>query len=79
MSASVSNGSIKCPIGKSIHTVNFPLKLYRSTVGNADTASFKFPHTFFDTYFDHMLAKFEANRMAQNVQNFEFFWQKSDL
>ena len=73
---SVSNGSIKCPIGKSIFTVNLPLKLYCATVANADTASLKFLHTLFNTYWNHMLAKFEANRMVQNVQNCEFFNKK---
>ena len=53
--------------------VNLPLKLFRATVVNADTESLKSLHTFFDTYFDHMLAKFEPFRIIQNVQNFEFF------
>ena len=61
---SVSNGNIKCSIGKSIYTANLPLKLFGATVANADTASLKFLHTLFDTYKDHMLAKFEQNRMV---------------
>ena len=43
MSVSVN---IKCPIGKSIFVVNFPLKLLRVTVANADTGSQKTLHTF---------------------------------
>ena len=74
---SLNNGSIKCPTGKSIFAVNLPLKLYRATAANADTGSLKFLHTLFDSYWDHMLAKFEANRIAQNVQNFEFFDKKT--
>ena len=76
---SVSNGSIKCPIRKSISRVNLPLKLFCATVANADTGSLKFLHTLFDTYLDHMLTKFEANRMALNVQNFSFFDKKPDF
>ena len=64
--------------GKSIFTVNLPLKLYRATVANADTGSLKFLHTSFDTYLDYMLAKVEANRRAQNVQHFEFFDKKKN-
>ena len=70
---SISNGNIKYPIGKSIFAVNLPLKLFRATVANADTESLKSLHTLFDTYFDHMLAKFEPNCMVRNVQNFQLF------
>ena len=66
---SISNGSIKCPIGKSIFTVNLPLKLFRGTVANADAGSLEFLYTLFDTYLDHMLTEFEPNRMVQSVQN----------
>ena len=34
---SVSNGNIKCLIGKSIFAVNLALKLFRTTVANAET------------------------------------------
>ena len=44
--ASISNGNIKCPIGKSIIALNFPLKLIRATVANADLGSLKSLHTF---------------------------------
>ena len=60
----VSNGIIKCPIGKSFFTVNLPSKFFRATVENADSGSFKFLHTLFGTYLDHMLAKFEQNPMV---------------
>ena len=33
----------------------------------------KFLHTLFDKYLDHMLVKFEQNRMVRITQNFEFF------
>ena len=46
------------------------LKLFRATVANAETESLKPLHKSFDSYMDYMLAKFEANRMGRNVQNF---------
>ena len=33
-------------------------------------------HTLFDKYLDHMLVKFEQNRMVQTIQNFELFDKK---
>ena len=39
---SISNGNIKCPIGKSIFAVTLPLKLFRAKVANADKGSLKF-------------------------------------
>ena len=74
---SVSKGSIKCPIGKSIFTVNLPIKLFHATVANADTENLKSLHTLFDAYLDNIPAKFEPNRMIRNVQNFQFFWTKT--
>ena len=46
-------------------------------VAKADTGSLKFLHTLIDTHLKDMLAKFEPNHMAQNVQNFDFFDKKS--
>ena len=51
--------------------VNLPLKRFRATVANADTGSQKSLHTISVTYLDHILARFESNRMVRNVQNFE--------
>ena len=73
----VRNDNIKCPIRKSIFTVNLLFKLFRATVANADTGSLKFLHALFDTYLDHMLAKFEPKRMVQNVPNLKFIDKKS--
>ena len=70
------NSNTKCLIGKSIFTVNLPLKLFRTTVANAHTRILKFPHTLFDTYLNHVLGKFEPNRMVQTVQNFKHFDKK---
>ena len=46
----------------------FAIKHFGATVANADTESLKFLHTLFDTYLDHMLVKFEPNRMVQNFE-----------
>ena len=40
---------------------------------DADIRSQKSLHTLFDKYFDHMLVKFEQNRMVRTTQNFELF------
>ena len=61
---SFSIGNIECPIGKSIFAVNLPFNLCRDTIANADTGSLKSLHTLFDTYLNHMLVKFEPNRMV---------------
>ena len=68
-----SNGNIKCPVGNSTFAENLHSKLFRATVANADTESLRILHTLFDTYLDHMLAKFEPNRIARIAQNFELF------
>ena len=65
---SVSNGNLKCPIGKSIFAVNLQVKLFYATVSNADTGSLKAQHTLFDTYLDHILARFKPNCMVRIVQ-----------
>ena len=70
---SVSNGNIKCPIEKSIFTINLPLEHFHATVANADTGSAKSHHTLLNTYLDHVLAKFEPSRMVRIAQNFELF------
>ena len=45
-------------------------------IADADIGSLKSLHTLFDKYLDHMLVKFEQNRMVQSIQNFELFDQK---
>ena len=73
---SISNGNIKCPIGKSIFAVKLPLKLFCPTVANANIGSLKSLHTLFDKYLEHTLVKFEQNRMVRNIQNFELHDKK---
>ena len=58
---------------KTNFAVTLPLKLFRATVANSDTGSLKSPHTLFDTYLYHMLAKFEPNGRVRNVQNLELY------
>ena len=53
--------------------VNLPLKLFRSTVANADIGNLKSLHTFLTNCLCHMLVKFEQNRMVQTTGNFELF------
>ena len=52
---------------------------WHATVANAYTGSLKSLHTFFDTYFNHMLEKFELNRMVWNVQNFKLLDKKKEV
>ena len=54
----------------------FAIKTFRATIANADTGILKSLCTLFDTYLNHILAKFEPNRMVQNVQKFEVLDKK---
>ena len=74
---SISNGNIKCPIGKSIFAVNLPLKLFRATVANADMRSLKSLHTFLKMFI--MPVKFEQNCMVKTTRNLELFDKKPDF
>ena len=58
---------------RSIFAVILPLKLFRAIVANADTGSRKSLHALFDTYLDHMLAKFKPNRIVRNVKKKNLF------
>ena len=51
-----------------------PLNLSPATVANADIRSLKSLDTLFELYLDHMLAKFEQNRVAEIARNFEGFF-----
>ena len=74
---SISNGNIKCPIGKSFFCSKFAvklvLKLVRATVANADIGSLKFLHTFLTKCLYHILVKFEQNRMVHLHEILSFF------
>ena len=73
---SISNGNIKCPIGKLIFALNLPLKLFRTTVVNADIGSLRSLHTFLNKCLHHMPVKFQQNRMGQTTRNFDLFDKK---
>ena len=67
---------MKYVIRKSIFAVNLLLKLFPTTIANADIESLKSLHTFLKTCLFHMLVKFEQNCMVQTTQNFELFDKK---
>ena len=46
------------------------------TITDAVIRSLKSLHTLFDKYLNHMLVKFEQNRMVRNIQTFELFGKK---
>ena len=53
---------------------NLPLKLFSDrgfyvTIADADIESLKSLYTLFDKYLDHVLLKFEQNRMARIVHD----------
>ena len=77
LNVSIGNGKLKYPIGKSIFTVNLPLKLSPSTVANADIWSLKSLHTLFDKFLDHMLVKI-LSFLTKNRVFKKHFWQSVD-
>ena len=48
----------------------FSARVFYITIANADIGSLKFLHTLFDKYLDHMLVKFEQNRVVQTILSF---------
>ena len=54
----------------------FSNRIFYVIITNADIESLKSLHTLFDKYLNHMLMKFEQNRMLRNIQNFELFGKK---
>ena len=62
-----------CPLRR-IYCKNwFSDRVFYVNIIDADSGSLKSLHTLFDKYLDHMLVKFEQNRMVWTVQNFELF------
>ena len=64
--------------GKSFHgkftsKFDFPIGY---TIADGNIGSLKSLHTYFDKSFDHMLVKFEQNRMVQTTQDSELFGKK---
>ena len=64
--------------GKFTANIDFPLGYFTldPTIADADIGSLKSLHTLFDKYLEHMLVKFEQNRMVPTIQNFELFRKK---
>ena len=50
--------------------IDFLGRAFYYTIADADIGSIKSLHTLFDKFVDHMLVKFEQNRMVQTVQKF---------
>ena len=53
--------------------VDFSDRAFYVTIADVDIGSLKTLHTLFDKYLDHMLVKFEQNRMVQTIQNVVLF------
>ena len=63
--------------GKFTAKFDFPhARVFYITIVDGDIGSLKSLHTLFDKYLDHMLVKFEQNRMGWTIQNFELFGKK---
>ena len=55
---------------------NLPQKLiwaFYVTIADADIGSLKSLHALFGKYLDHMILKFEQNRIVRTIQNFVLF------
>ena len=50
--------------------------MFYITIADADNGSLKSLHSLFDKYLDHMLVKFEQNRMVQTIPIFKLFDKK---
>ena len=69
---SISNGSRET-FERQIYCENlFSDRVFYVTIADADIWSLKSLHTLFDKYLDHMLVKFEQNRMVWTVQKLSF-------
>ena len=51
----------------------FSDRAFYVTIADADIGTLKSLHTLFDMYLDHMLVKFEQNRVVRTIQNFVLF------
>ena len=60
--------------GKFTAKIDFPIGHFMYTIADADIGSLKSLHTLFDNYLDHMLVKFEQNRMVRTIQNLVVFF-----
>ena len=58
--------------GKFSAKIDFPIRAFYVAITDSDVGSLKSLRTLFDKYLDHILVKFEHNRMVGNVQNWSF-------
>ena len=54
----------------------FSDRVFYANIDDADIRSLKSLNTLFGKYLDHMLVKFEQNRIVRTIQNFEQFVKK---
>ena len=54
----------------------FAVKIFHSTIANADIEDVRSCHTLFDKHLDDMLVKFKQNCMFQTTKSFENFEKK---
>ena len=54
----------------------FRLPMSALAIADADIGSLKSLHTFLDKYLDHMMVKFEQNRMVRSIQSIVLFDKK---
>ena len=72
--------------GKFTAKIDFPIGYFYVAIAYADIESLQSLHTLFEKYLDHMLVKFEQNRMVRTVEDTELFdkkmvhnfWQRVD-
>ena len=57
-------------------TAKFSDRAFYVPIANADIGSLKSLHTLFDRYLDHVLVKFEQNRIFWTIQNLVLFDKK---
>ena len=62
--------------GRKINFCELTVKTLPCYRANAEIKRLKFLHTLFDKCLDHMLVKFERNRMVQTTRNYELFDKK---
>ena len=69
---SISNVAGKSFNGKITAKIDFSFEYF--TVADADIGSLKSLHILFDKYLNHVVVKFEQNRMVRTIQNLRVFF-----
>ena len=76
---SISNGNTEEFEWQTYYKHLFSDRAFYVTIADADIGRLKSLYTLFDKYLDHMLVKFEQNRIVRNIQNFVVFDKKKWL